>query len=130
FRILVPLPTLERTPTGLRPDAAPLLEEERNLLRLALVANIQRPCLRHWASAGTAFAAQNRPSDAGQVHLADRADQWLERDKLHGGVCGLKMFDAHGVLPVLDRHAEPNIRWRLTGRITLFQVPRQERTSL
>jgi hypothetical protein len=44
-----------------------LLEEKRDLRRLALIADWEHPVLLHGPGFGTAFAANNRPMDAGQI---------------------------------------------------------------
>src|SRR5580704_8654237 len=83
FGILIPLSPLEISPTRFGPDAAPLLEEERNILDATLVAQFQGPSLLHRARLRAALATDDRPVDSGKVDSAHRADQRLKRDELY-----------------------------------------------
>src|SRR5271166_1333033 len=59
-------------------DAAPLLEEERDLASLALIPKRQHPFLLHRPGAGPALTADDHPVDSFQVDLAEVFQQTLD----------------------------------------------------
>ena len=72
----------EFAPSRIRPPAferaaAPLLEEEGDALRLAVVAQLDATTRAHRAVPRTGLAAGDQPVDAGQVEAVERAEQRL-----------------------------------------------------
>ena len=91
----VPGASLQFAPRPLLLDASPLLEEEWNLGRLTLVANLGDPLAFHRSGARARLAAHDHPTDAAQVEVGQRAEQGLKRQELRvgmglraGGRCG------------------------------------------
>src|SRR5262245_3397223 len=70
---------------GAGAQPAPLVEEEGDVLRQALVAQLAHPLGIEPAEAGPALAAGQDPVDTGQVQAAERPDQRLAGEEAHVG---------------------------------------------
>src|SRR4051794_23820788 len=79
----VPLLPVELAPARLRADAAPLLEEECNMVPTALFAKRANPLTVDGAVPGAGLAACDQPMNVRQVESRQRAEQWLRRDEPH-----------------------------------------------
>ncbi len=91
-------------------DAAPLLEEERDLGSLALIPKRQHPFLPHWPGAGPALTADDHPVDSFQVDLAEVFQKRLDGQESDSGRGLLKMLDPNQAVGlVLDANPPPNV---------------------
>src|SRR5690606_12780745 len=88
----------------------PLLEEERDSLRLAQIADRLHPSPVHRARFGTGFTADNNPMNARQIEVSEILQQGLDRQKAGWCIDGLQPGNTRqAVFAVLDRHTNPGI---------------------
>src|SRR3954469_22764113 len=80
---------------------APLLEEHRHVRRLTLPDDVGDPLLPDRPGAGSALAADDRPVDARQVHVRQRAEERLDRQELGLRPGAAQVVDAERVVGVL-----------------------------
>src|SRR3954468_10744319 len=73
----VPGPPVEFSPAGLRRPAAPLLEEERDVLVLAAITQVAHPRRVNAPVSRTGLATGDQPVDATEVEPCERAEQRL-----------------------------------------------------
>ena len=106
---LAPLAPVEYTSSRFRSEPAPLLEEERHVGFLALVADVAYPFDVHGPRAWAAFAANDHPVDAVEVEFSDRADERFDGEKPHGRGHILNVPDARFLGSILDRRAQPDV---------------------
>src|ERR1022692_1493432 len=64
---------------AIRSPSAPLLEEKRHAIMLALVFNSFYPFRFHRPGLGAGFAADDHPVDAAQINFANIIQQWFNR---------------------------------------------------
>lgn len=74
----IPLFTVEKAPAGFRSCAAPLLEEERDVVTSAHVPDLADPALVHGPSPRPTLSPDDGPSDALQINIPNRSEQRLE----------------------------------------------------
>src|SRR5579863_4335458 len=91
---LAPFRTAKETTARRGCATSPLFEEERDIARLALVSNIERPLFLHRPRARAALAANDHPIDFGEIKRPDRTDQRFDGKKAHAGGRFAKMPDA------------------------------------
>ena len=77
-RILQPLPSIQRIPTRFGRAPAPLLEEERDALGPALIAQRAHPRCLNRTGARPALPSRDDPVNILQIHRAHRTEQRLE----------------------------------------------------
>lgn len=65
--------------------ATELLQEERDAVLDALVAQIAKPTKLCSPTAGLTLAASDEPVDAQQIELRQRSQEWFCRDEPHCG---------------------------------------------
>ena len=91
-------------------NTAPLLEEERNLGALALVANRQHPFHRHRSGTGPALTADDHPVNALEVYLTQVFEERLDGQESDSGRGLLQMLDPNQtVSAVFDAHTPPDV---------------------
>lgn len=92
-------------------DSAPLFEEEGNLGGTALFLDGDDPCFFQGSCAGSAFASDDDPVDAGEIEGAEVFQQRLDGEELHGGTGATEGFDAwQAVLAVFHSDSPPDVR--------------------
>src|SRR5208283_3246863 len=98
-------------------DAAPLLEEERDLGSLALIPKRQHQFLMHRPGAGPALTADDHPVDSFQVDLAEVFQKRLDGQESDSGWGLLKMLDPNQAVGlVLDANPPPYV-WKAGGEL-------------
>src|SRR3990172_4601256 len=75
---LVPRPAVQLPAGLLLPNASPLLEEERDVIFHALLADVFDPRLIHRPGAESGFPADDDPVDIPQIQFPQRAKERLE----------------------------------------------------
>ena len=88
---LIPFLVVQQPSTGLGPETAPLLEEERHVTKTALVANLADPFGVDGAGARAAFSADDNPMDVLKIKLPNWTYKGFKRKKADRGQCLLKM---------------------------------------
>src|SRR5262249_3852401 len=110
LRKLVPRSSLELASGTVLLDATPLLEEEGDRLRDALVTQTADPRLLHRSCAWSTLSTNDHPIDRSEVERTYIFDQWLDRKEARAGDRMSEMFNSrHSVLAVLDGDAEPDV---------------------
>src|SRR5262245_7069568 len=90
---------------------APLLEEECDTRRQALVADAADPLRAHRPGAGAALPADDHPGDPGQIDCSQVLQQRLDGQEPDRGRGGAEMVDSwKPVLAVLDTDPPPDMR--------------------
>lgn len=77
IRYLVKYPFIESSSRSMFPNAAPLLEEERNISFLALALDRLYPLRLHRYGPWSRFSSDYHPVDIGQGQILQRPDQRL-----------------------------------------------------
>jgi hypothetical protein len=106
---LVPGSAAERPPRLFLVPAAPLLEEKRNPRTSTLIPHVDRPIRIHGTSLGTRLASNNHPVDAFEIEVAQRPEQWLQREELDHRFRRPKVINARKVRVTLDADTHPDI---------------------
>lgn len=101
--------------------AAPLLEEVRNALLGAAVAQLAQPLDLHLPVLGTRLSPGYEPVDARQVEPFKRTQQGLGGDEPHGCVDLAQAVGAVDEAAILDRDADPDVRMPRQGRCQVGQ---------
>src|SRR5262249_51120395 len=112
-RIFVVCATFQLAAIHRFPGTAPLLKEERNSGRTALLANRKHPLLLDRPSTGAAFSANDYPTDAFKINSSQVFEQGFNRKKTHSSSRIAQMLDSRQtVLAVLYAYAPPNVLLR------------------
>jgi hypothetical protein len=91
-------------------NAAPLFEEEKGAVLVALFLDTLHPCLEHRPGARAAFAADDDPIDTLEVDSAEVFEEWLDAQEPHLGFCGSEVLYAwDAVCLILDTDTPPNV---------------------
>ncbi len=112
------LNVVEQPATGLGPQTAPLLVEERDTAEGALVADRTDPVRVDRPVIASGFTAGDHPVDAVEVHRNERPEQRLGREEPDRGRDAPQVVQADELIRGLDRDAHPHVR-----------RPRQERRA-
>src|SRR5277367_269467 len=107
---LTPLLAVKESTVHLWPASAPLLEEECNTVRLALVTNIQHPFLFHRSRSRATFAADDHPIDLRKVKLSYGTNQRLYRKKAYASRCFADMPYARCLGAILNGYDKPHMK--------------------
>ena len=108
-RHLVPCATLEYSSGFLFVYAAPLFEEEGDVGRETLIADVGRPFGFHRSCFRAGFAADDDPVDTIEVNVGDRAEERLEGDEFNGGISFPQVIYAESTVGVFNSHAHPDV---------------------
>jgi hypothetical protein len=125
-----PLLALQFAAAGLGPQAAPLLEEERDARSFALVPDVTNPITIHGARAGTTFSTDNHPINSCQVEPSYRPDQRLDGKKANSGRRLLEVPHARQLGTVLHGYTEPHVHRPGCVAVTLAKEIAHERGAL
>jgi len=101
---------------------APLLEEEWNTSSDASIAQLTNPNFLQWPRAAARLPSYNEPVDLVEGEFSQRAEERLGGDPAYGRVRFTKHLRTPGVIHVLDRDSEPDMRRALGIRITPVDV--------
>src|SRR5579863_9649016 len=108
-RVLGPLPVVEQSSARFWPEPTPLLEEEGNACRDALVAHFADPFRPYRSETHTAFTAHDHPVDAFQVHRPNRPNERLDGEEPDTGIRLPEVLDPGEGLAVLYGDTKPDV---------------------
>ncbi|SRR6266568_1666160 len=104
----IPSPAIKRSTAGLGGPATPLLEEEGDSVRLAVVSEAPHPVRTYRARVVTGLPSRDQPVDAVEVQF-DGADQGLGRDEPHRSRDLAQGIETPGRLLVFYADADPDV---------------------
>jgi hypothetical protein len=107
----------------------PPLEKESDAPSKALIPDAAHPVGIHGACTRSAFPAGDHPISTGQIEPSQMPEKRLEGKEPDRRRSSAKMSDAGLCLRILDRHATPNMRGRLSGPVSGLQIAGQQGAS-
>src|ERR1700685_4121382 len=115
---LTPFPAVKFTTTGLRTQASPLFEEERDAVFETLIAYITDPLRIHRSGSWSAFTTDEHPVDPCKIKLSHGPNQRLDREKPHPSRSILYVAYSGLLAAVFDRDTKTHMKWFAVLAIT------------
>ena len=103
-------PAVENAAGRVLPHAAPLLEEERNVRRPALIPKGKDPLFIHRSRTVTTLSAYDHPIDSSKIEMPEVLEKRFNGEEPDGRRCPPESFDSRqAVAPILDADPEPHV---------------------